>query len=68
MPAEMGNFFCLEQDLSLEEVRTTGKRIAYLSAAFDYVQTIVVSVEDIGKWNERLRFKRLPPEQWKPRS
>jgi hypothetical protein len=141
------------------QVRTTGKRIAYLSAAFDYVQTIVVSVEDIqrllghamvvcvlnrcgmsifrrlydfvsscssprrlthlecmeckifsgilpllfadlrkpwseevhitdasptgfgicsrsldpqlsqdiGKWNERLRFKRLPPEQWKPR-
>eukprot|EP00435_Cladocopium_sp_Y103_P068559 s1270_g31.t1 len=141
------------------QVRTTSKRIAYLSAAFDYVQTIVVSVEDIqrllghamvvcvlnrsgmsifrrlydfvsscssprrlthlecmeckvfsgilpllfadlrrpwseevhitdasptgfgicsrsidpqlsqdiGKWNERLRFKRLPPEQWKPR-
>ena len=25
------------------------------------------AVEDIGRWQERWRFKRLPPECWKPR-
>ena len=24
-------------------------------------------IKDVGSWNERWRFKRLPPEQWRPR-
>eukprot|EP00438_Fugacium_kawagutii_P033140 Skav227543 [mRNA] locus=scaffold2241:169914:174596:- [translate_table: standard] len=25
------------------------------------------TVQAVGRWNERLRFKRLPPEEWQPR-
>ena len=57
---------CAKLDLCWDpEVRCTDASTTGWGSCYAYPPTHLI--QSIGEWDERWRFKRLPPEEWKPR-